>query len=303
MAPEIKPINVLTDRNLMQMFLQDEVMKGLVVAPKLKYVETDAKRYDFFTRENTSREVFDNGYMEEPMASAPGSELTLVKGSAMQADSTRLIAHGYRYIVDVDDMNSSPESFLMDIEDMCFGLAQGIEDAANASLIANATASSATVNDGVWSTSAKIAEDISGFQREFLTRDIRGNLNTLFVDATNFGELEKYIIATEGIKQLQKNGNMINYPSSMFNHYAPGMTHGSVVGFDDAMPPASVVYRKIPGAYQPPQVKPGTEQYMPVVNAKVIEHDGLMPQREYQFAAVYSVPVQRPKYIFYQTGL
>jgi hypothetical protein len=65
------------------------------------------------------------------------------------------------------------------------------------------------------------------------------------------------------------------------------------------------VYRKIPGAYTPIKSKEGTEDYLPVINMKILETDGdgLDPVYDMRFGAHWQVPIMRENNIFYQNGL
>jgi len=130
-------------------------------------------------------------------------------------------------------------------------------------------------------------------------------LDILFEESDNYDELGNFIIATEGINNIQEDNNVITYGGLQHYWAANGVDEGTLLGFCSKLPPASVVYRKIAGAYAPVATKPGTEQYVPVINMKVIDNDGkgMDPVRDFRFGASWVVPITRPASIFYKTGI
>lgn len=305
-TPEIKDIlpgDILSDQYTAQVYVTDEVVKGLVIAPTLGMDSTEEDHVDWYRRESTSKQMFQKNLIEKPMPSKHG-ELLQVSGSELTPNNEYMNTFGYKYTVTQYQIENSPQPFLYDIQDLCYGISQAIEDSAVTTLTSVASASPATINDGTWDQSTQIAEDLSNFDEEYLERDINGVLDTLFYNSKQFGALRNYIIATEGVKNLVKNGNAIDY-SGMFHNYAPAVTAGETFGFDSKLPPAQIIYRKIPGAYEPIATKPGTEDYLPVINMKMIDKDGpgLEPVREFRFGACWTIPVARPASIFVKQGI
>lgn len=308
---QLKPYDILSgNQQNAQLFITDEVAVGLTIAPTLGFDTQESKRYNFYTRDLTSKQIADEGLLEQPMPSAEGSKLTVVSGTELTPDSTRLVTKGFRYIVPISDIEDSPKSFLLDIQDMCYVISKTIEASAYSALKSKATESTAEVIGGTWDANTKIASCLRGFKSEYRTRGVRGALDTLFLNVTNQDELANYIEAVEGIKNLQETGDTIYY-ASINNIYAEAAEEGKTLGFSSQAPPASIIYRTIPGAYTPmqnndnPQTKPGTESYLPAINVKVIDKDagGLEDVREFRFGAQWAVPVERPANIFYKTGI
>lgn len=299
---EVKPLDVLTDRNLVQWFVQDEMYKGLVVAPKLRYVETEARRYDFFTREKSAEEAFSEGIIEEPMPSAAGSDLTLIRTTDVEVDSARMRMFGYRYVVDDDMKKESPEAFLADLQDLSYGLAIHLETATVAAIKSAATDAGMNLNDGQWNDSAEIGKDLSDMTTTYARMDVKGaNLDQLFYNATTLDYLRHYIIDQFGLPYLDEQGNDISFKNMMHYYVSRGLEDGETFGWNSQLPPGAIVYRKLKGSYA--DMKAGTEAYRPIVNMKMIPHDGLKPRTEYQFGIEYAIPIPRPNYIFYEDGL
>jgi hypothetical protein len=311
---EVNPIDILTDQTLAQYFVTDEVVKGMTIAPTLKMLATTAKRYDFFVRRHTSKEAADLNLVEEPLPSTPGSELTLVSSTTMQPNSQRLVRYGYRYKIETDSLEESPESFLMDMQDLCYRMARSVETNAANVLITNGSQygidTNFSPNDGAWETSSRISEDVNQMRRNYYKREISGDLNQLFYDFDHHTYLGDFIIRTEGTDALDAQGPNINY-SSITHTYASaldldetGPTNGIVFGYDKTSPPAVIAYRKIPGAYSPVTTEPGTEDYMPIVNMKILpDTNDMTPIREFQFGVECTIAAPLPKKIYYYSGI
>jgi hypothetical protein len=135
-TPEIKPETILSNRDEAQLYVTDEVVKGMVIAPKLGLATTEEKRVNWFTRDKTSKEQFEDNLIMEPMPTEDGSELLEVSGMELTPNSERVMTYGYMYSVDLDDMLASPESYLMDIQDLCWGISKAIETDVTSTLIA-----------------------------------------------------------------------------------------------------------------------------------------------------------------------
>ena len=316
--PELKAEDILIGnpdqvRNNAQLFVTDEVATGLTIAPRLKFLSQTGRRYNFYKRDKTSKELFDEKLTPDisDLAVAKGAQLTAVSGSELTPDNEVILSHGFRYVVSLEDLKESPESFLMDIEDMCYAISVAIEKSVTTKLLAEATASTASITGGTWDTSTQIAEDLRGFKSEYRKRGIKGGLDQMFYNGTNHDELANYITSVEGIKNLQEIEDTINYAGIANTYAANGINEGATLGWASQSPPATIVYRTIPGAYAPiqnsasPNMKPGTEGYLPVINMKVVDHDaeGLEDVRDFRFGAHWTVAVQRPSNIFYKTGI
>lgn len=312
-TPEIKPETILLGpaaqaRDQAQLFVTDEVVKGMTLAPKLGFATTEAKRINWFTREKTSKEQFDDNLIMEPMPSEK-AELVQVSGMELTPQSERVKTFGYMYSVDLADMEDSPESYLMDIQDLCYGITKAIEEDAAATTIAAATASSFTPLDGNWDDSTTIAKDIRGYKSEYNDRDINGALTDIFPNGTNFNELGNYIIDTEGIQNLKEEtrgaSDVITYAGLDFWRTALGVTEGTLLGWNANIPPGLIKYRTIAGGYKPMTTKPGTEAYLPPINMKIedTEERRMETVRTFKFAASWRVAITRPRSILYDTGI
>lgn len=303
--PDIKPEDILTNQGNAQLFVTDEVVNGLNIAPKLGFLKQAGKRYNFYSRDKTSKEIFDEGLMGKPQPSAKGSDLLMISGTELTADSKELLTKGFRYVFHEGDYLDSPESFIMDMEDMCYAIAVTMETSVAAACIAAAVESSATIKDGVWSTSSMIAEDLTGFLFEYRRRGVKGPLDTLFYNATNQEELANYIMAVEGIKNLIKNGDVITYNAIDHIYAANGIDEGKTLGWSSVSTPGKVVTRTIPGAYTPIKVKDGTQGQLPAINMKLIKGDGegMEPIIDLRFGAHWTTAITRESNIFYKSGL
>jgi hypothetical protein len=303
---DINPFEILDDRYNSQVFVTDEVLKGLVIAPRLGFDTTEAKNVPWFTREKSSKQMFDENLMMEPLPAAQGAQILKVSGSELTPDNKVLRTISYAYEVDLADLEANPKPFMEDIKDMSYGIVKAIETNAGSAMIAAATESTATVTGGVWSANSRIAECLRSFKSEYMKRDINSaNLNVLFEQADNYDELGNFIIATEGANNLVESDNVINYSAMEHVYTANGITEGKVLGWNSQINPADIIYRKIKDAYEPIEVKPGVEGYMPVINMKIIDSDGpgLDPVREFRFGASWTVAVNRKAGIFYKTGV
>jgi len=304
--PDLKREDILKSRENAQLFVTDEVAIGLTIAPALNRVVQAGRRYNFYKRDKTSKQIFEEFFTDEPMKVAKGAQLTKVSGTEQIPDSEPLLTAGFRYIVPKEDYNESPESFLMDIEDMCYVIRRAIElsvvDAVNTH--APAPSSRAHLHDGEWNDSTMISEDIRGFRMDYRSRGIRGPLDKLFYETDNHDELGNFIIRTEGNQNLKETGDVIDYASVQNTYAENGPAHGTTFGWSTVAVPGSIVYRAIPGAYTPIKTKPGTE-LPPVINMKIIESDGegMEGVLDMRFGAHWTVAMQRPNNIFRKDGL
>ncbi len=304
---EIKREDILKNQGNAQLFVTDEVATGLTIAPTLNKIVQTGRRYNFYTREKTSKQIFQDFFAEEPIETAKGAQLIEVSGSEQTPESVPLLSKGFRYIVIKEDYEDSPESFLMDIEDMCYVIVAAIENSVKDAVNANAPtpSSRADLHDGPWDDSTMIAEDLRGFRNDMRHRGIRGRLDLLFHSADSYDNIGNYIIRTEGIQNLKEENDVIDY-GSVKNTFAEfGPASGQTFGWPSAAPPGAIVYRKIPGAYTPIKSKEGTEPYLPVINMKIIESDGdgMDPVLDIRFGAHWSVPIMRKNNIFNKTGI
>lgn len=312
-TPEIKPETILLGnasqvRDNAQLFVTDEVVKGMILAPKMGFATTEDKRVNWFTRAKTSKEQFDDNLIMEPMPSEKG-ELLQVSGMELTPQSERVKTFGYMYSVDLADMEDSPESYLMDIQDLCYGITKAIEDDVADTAIAAATASTFTPLDGNWDDSTTISKDLRGYKSEYNNRDIKGSLTDVFVNGTNYDEVGNFIIDTEGIQNLKEENrgttDVITYAGYDIWRTGLGVSEGSILGWNALLPPGLVKYRTIKGAYKPTTTKPGTEQYTPAINMKVedSEEKRMEPVRIFKFSASWRTAITRPRSILYDTGI
>lgn len=304
---EIKREDILKNQGNAQLFVTDEVATGLTIAPTLNKIVQTGRRYNFYTREKTSKQIFQDFFADEPVETAKGAQLIEVSGQEQTPDSVPLLTKGFRYIVIKEDYEDSPESFLMDIEDMCYVIVAAIENSVKDAVNANAPtpSSRADLHDGAWDDSTMIAEDIRGFRTDMRHRGIRGTLDKLFYNSNGYDELGNFIIRTEGIQNLQEEGDVIKYGSVQNTFADNGPADSQVFGWPTVAPPGAIVYRKIPGAFTPIKSKEGTNPYLPVINMKIIESDGdgLDPILDIRFGAHWSVPIMRKENIFNKTGI
>lgn len=299
----LSPLDIVSDQYNAQLYVTDEVIKGLRIAPKLGFNSITGKSVPWFSREKTSKQMFDENLKMEPVPNEKG-DLMMISGSELTPDNRRVETFGYRYVVDKEDLETTPEPFMADIQDLCYGISKAIEIDVATKLKAAATESTATVVGGVWSASTQIPECLRSFKSEYMKRDINGHLDLLFEHADNYDELGNFIVASEGQQQLKEQDNIIDYSSIQNIWAANGINEGETLGWYSGLPPAKVVFRKIPGAYASIKQKPGTEQY-PVINMKRIEDDGkgMDPVIDFRFGASWAVPITRPASIFYKTGI
>jgi hypothetical protein len=308
-TPEIKAEDILlgpkeTVRDNAQLYVTDEVAKGMTIAPKLGFSDTESKWVSWFTREKTAKEQFDENLIMKPMPSE-NAELLEVSGMELTPNNERVITWGYQYSVDLNDLNDSPESYLMDIQDLCWGITEAIETNVAAVLISAAPNCTFSPLNGDWATSTTIAKDLRGYRSEYAARDIKGMLRETFLNRTQFDQLGNWIIDTEGIAALKETDETITYGGLNNNYAAFGIADGAILGFDSMLPPGLVKYRKMVGGYKPITSKEGTEQYLPVINMKVEDTEvrRMEPVRTFKFAASWRTAITRPAGIIYDTGI
>lgn len=180
-TPEIKAEDILLGpvnrvRDNAQVFVTDEVVKGMNIAPLLGFQVTEDKNVSWFTRDKTSKEQFDENLIFKPIPSEK-AELLRVSGMELTPNRERVVTVGYQYAVDLNDLEESPQSYLMDMQDLCYGIADALETDASSNLITYAPACNYTPKDGAWNTSTAVANDIRGYRSEYAKRDINFNPN------------------------------------------------------------------------------------------------------------------------------
>lgn len=303
----LKREDILKNQGNAQLFVTDEVANGLTIAPTLNKTSQTGRLYKFYTRSETSKEVFDGFFAGEPIETSKGAQLTEVSGVEHTPEGIPLLSQGFRYIVLKEDYEESPESFLMDIEDFSYVISAKIEQSCyDAAIAAAPTAGTkAALHDGPWDDSTEIAEDLRGFRADMRSRGVKGPLDTLFYESDNYDELGNFIIRTEGIQNLREENDVIQY-GSIGNTYAEnGPANGTTFGWSSKALPGTIVYRTIPGAYTPIKAKEGTKDTLPIINMKIIESegDGLEKVLDIRFGAHWAVAMTRPDNIFKQTGI
>ncbi|KZX16641.1 hypothetical protein MBCUT_06790 [Methanobrevibacter cuticularis] len=301
---DFTPFDIFDDRYLAQLFVTDEVVKGMTIAPLLGMDTTEAKSVDWFTREHTTQELIDKNLIQRDMPSAHGSQLLEVTGSELTRDKKVVETYGFKYKVDQQDLEDNPKPFLEDIKDHCYRISNRLDNSIVKSIINAANISSVDVIGGPWASSTKIDECIKGFSDEYMFRDINGFLNTSILSAERYKNLTDFIAATEGMDKLKEENGVVDYNNKKF-HFARNTPSNAFLGWFDQLPPGDVIYRKIKGCYEPIAQKEGAEAYTPAINMKIIDGDGegMDPIREFRFAASWTVPIIRPQSIFYKTGI
>lgn len=308
-TPEIKAEDILLGpanrvRDNAQVFVTDEVVKGMNIAPLLGFQVTEDKRVNWFTRDKTSKEQFDENLIFKPVPSEK-AELLRVSGMELTPNSERVVTVGYQYAVDLNDLEDSPQSYLMDIQDLCYGIADALETDTASTLINNAPSCSFSPLDGNWDDSTTVAKDLRGYKSEYSRRDIKGMLREIFLNGTNYDELGNYIIDTLGVAGLDEEEDLIRFVGLNNRRTAIGVSEGSLLGFDSQLPPGYIHYRSIPGAYKPVETKEGTASYLPVINMKVEDDESnrMEPVRIFKFGASWRTAITRPAGIIYDTGI
>lgn len=308
-TPEIKAEDILLGpvnrvRDNAQVFVTDEVVKGMNIAPLLGFQVTEDKNVSWFTRDKTSKEQFDENLIFKPIPSEK-AELLRVSGMELTPNRERVVTVGYQYAVDLNDLEESPQSYLMDMQDLCYGIADALETDVSSNMITYAPTCNYTPKDGAWNTSTAVAKDIRGYKSEYAKRDIKGMLREIFLHSDNYDELGDYIIDALGVAGLDEEEDLIRFLGVNNRRTAIGVPEGSILGFDSQLPPGYIHYRSIPGAYKPVEVKEGTAGYLPVINMKVEddERNRMEPVRIFKFSASWVTAITRPAGIIYDTGI
>lgn len=308
-TPEIKAEDILLGpvnrvRDNAQVFATDEVVKGMNIAPLLGFQATEDKNVSWFTRAKTSKEQFDQNLIFKPVPSEK-AELLRVSGMELKPNRERVVTVGYQYAVDLNDLEESPQSYLMDMQDLFYGIADALETDASTALINNAPACNYTPKDGAWNTSTAVAKDLRGYRSEYAKRDIKGMLREIFLHSDNYDELGDYILDALGVAGLNEEEDIIKFLGFNNRRTAIGVPEGSILGFDSQIPPGYIHYRTIPGAYKPVTVKEGTAGYLPVINMKVEDDESnrMEPVRIFKFSASWVTAITRPAGIIYDTGI
>lgn len=301
---DFEPFEILDDRYLAQLFVTDEVVNGLTVAPLFGMDTTEAKSVDWFFRPHTTQQLIDNNLTAKPMPAAKGAQLLEVSGTDFTRDKKVVKTFGYKYVVDQQDLEDNPKPFLEDIKDHCYIMANNIDNGCITSAIDAATEANVNIRGGPWASNTEIDRCIKGFSDDYQFRDIKSFLDTVILAETNYKQLTDFIADTEGMDKLKEVDGVVDYYQKKFN-FAKNMQEGEFLGWGSELPPGDVIYRKIKGCYEPIAQKEGAESYTPVINMKIIDGDGegMDPVREFRFAASWTVPILRPHRIFYKTGI
>jgi hypothetical protein len=296
------PVNdQLFNRDFLQTRITRLVAKGLRVTPYMnKDKVVNADQYVFYQEKATPEEDLTSGLSKGAQKIAPGAELEIVRTSGMKGESIPVETRGFKLVIDITKLKQNGQSILNFITKHAYFVGRDIEtDVVNA-LKNGGTASTATLSDGVWETSSSINLDIRRMKVAYHDDSLPMELNTFCLDETNFTELCDYKEAMTG-----KDYDFPEFDDgpNRFMYGGQRMTHGTCIGFDRTMPPATVAYDVNPNAFNPSVLK-GMEGYAPFINVKVKEILDEDPEKLIIFMrATTAVALEEPRGAQVQTGL
>jgi hypothetical protein len=303
MPGEAKGEKALFKKDYIQGLVTEYVSKGLRVTPFLNKISTDADNYVFYTEDSSPEAAITSGVQDLPHVRAPGSELQIVRTTGMTPKAQPVLQTGFKYRVETEKMENSPYSVERYIQRLAYTIGRTLESDVVTQLAAKASASTASLTNSVWSTSTAIDEDIIKMQAAFYDDSLPFELNSIFYDVTNFKELRLFLRARDGAGVGFEDANEFEWLGARHMYGGSQMTHGTSLGMDRNAPPATVVYGREPGAYNP-SVLQGMEGYAPIINVKVKQIDDEIPRMtEIYMAAKYTIAVEQPNGIQKQTGL
>lgn len=296
------PVNdLLFNRNFLQARITTQVAKGLRITPYMNKDKVEnADTYTYYQEKATPEEDLTSGVSKGAKKVAPGAELEVVRTSGMKGESIPVETRGFKLVIDIKKLKQNGQSILRYITKHAYYVGRDIEtDMVNA-LKSGGTASTASLNDGVWQTSSDINKDIRAMKSAYHDDSLPMELNTFCFDETNFDELANYKEALTG-----KNYNFPEFDDGpdRFMYGGQRMTHGTCLGFDRDMPPATVAYDVNPNAFNPKVLK-GMEGYVPFINVKTKEILDEDPEKLIIFMrATTAIALEEPRGLQVQTGL
>jgi hypothetical protein len=292
----------LHNQNDVQGLVTEHVAKGLIITPFLEQRMTGADNYVWTTEDMTAEEAIDAGILDMPDVRTPGSELKIVRGTGVSPNAKPLMQAGFKYICETDRLERQPYTIEREIRQYSYAISKMIEMDATTVLSNKAAAGTASLTDGVWSTSSSINADLIKMRSAFRDDSLPDRLTGLFYDADNFEELQLFKDALDGGNNNYTE-DMIPWKGIQHRYGGSEMTHGTAIGFDLNNPPAVIAYGVEEGAFNP-SVLEGIEGYAPIINVKIKKIDDEIPRKtEIYMAAKYAIAVEEPKALMAQTGL
>lgn len=277
--------------------------KGLRLTQYLNKDEVPSRsNYTYFSEKSTAAADIADGTQAKPERVAPGADLTVVRASDLQADSTPVEVRGFKFVIENQKLEENPGFFMRYMQRLSYGIGSEIEAYAYARVAADAAAGTATLTDGVWATSTGIGKDILRMQEAFQDDSLPDKLTGIFYDATNHRELKEYMDSVGAVDGNYDNQEEIPYKGTKHIYGGSNMVHGTSIGFDLSSPPTTVAFGKVEGAYSP-DVLQGMEGFKPIINVKVTPEEGLYPKTIIEMASETAFVTELPAALLKQTGL
>lgn len=279
MAIDTPSNNALFKTEFIQTRMTNFVSKGIPILPFLNRQETDADLYIHYVEEKTAEQAIADGTIKEPQEVEPGSELTVIRDSALKGKKEQVKTLGFKYIVSNKKIAQNGMSILRNMQRQAYAIGREIHGDLISSLIAGAAADTITLNGGGWDSSAKIDEDIIDMQEAFFDPSLPSVLNGLFYNQTNLTQVKKFKRITEGPGDGFGDVQSLDWLGAKHQYGGFQIPVNTVLGWDTDLPPASVVWGTEEGTTQP-NVMPGMEAFAPLVNVLVKDVTDELPHKK-----------------------
>jgi len=304
----------LFNRDFLQGFLNEKMIKGLRISPLIPKQELKHDTFTWFEYDKSEEEMISSGSMHKPRLIAEGAVLEEIRMDGFSPKTGRVSKRGYQFTLSENYMERDPteaRSILKKMGNLAYGLGRWVEEINWTGLKASAIAG------GVTSTTAKPLIGDNGepekaliqYETDYDLDDFSQELNTLIYHKNDLAGLRMLLNDHEVVTQNRlvegwKNGRAFDYLEITHMRGSMFQNQGEILGFDRTQEFATAYYVKGKRGYSP-KVKTGMEHFAPIINVTVQEPESYDVYGEYtirMFAGA-GISVESPQMLFYKNGL
>lgn len=302
---EFKIRDMLFNRDLLQGYVNREVVKGLSFLPFLEKEELNADTFTWIKDDMSVAEQFAQGKTHEPRILAEGAKLEEVTVEGQHAKTGTVIKKGYSIRLSENFIKSEPtaaRSILKHIKALAYGLGIWAEQMTFNEILATAKAEGIynPVANKIGTSTEDYISTLIDYQTQFYEVEDNQTMNTILYNNADHARIKKMLASTDaGMINRDTITDIKNWslPDTAFEFmgvkHIPGNKfhpQDTLIGFDNNNAPAVVYYGKERGAYSP-DVMTGMEHFAPLINVTVQEPENYEMPKDYVIRMMMSIGV------------
>lgn len=304
----------LFNRDFLQGFLNERIVKGLSFTPLIPKQELKADTFTAFQEDKSFEESVSSGSQHKGRLITEGAELEEIRVDGFSPKVGRISKRGYRITLSENILEREPteaRSILNRMARLSYGLGRWVEEVAWTTAKAEAIRGGVTnvTADPIIGVNAKPESGFIDYEMAYDLDDYTQELNTIIYHKSDLGALRKKLNDNEVVTQNRliegwKNGRAFDYMDITHMRGNMFQTQGEILGFDRNVDWGTMFYTKEKRGYKP-SVKTGMEHFAPLLNVTV------QPPESYDVTGKYVIRmlvgaglnVESPQALLYDNNL